>query len=128
MADNDLNDAELATFFNDAKAAQENDVPILLTERVLADAAKIGAQHGALKNTAHAAKPQNWINRLFAPIGGAGGAFALGAFASIGFFIGLGDADILYNLPVMGDILTTFSDELGSISPVDTLDYLMAEG
>ncbi len=126
MANNDVNDNKLAIFFEDAKAAQSVDFPDSLTERVLADAAEIGAGF-VVPDAAAIANTPNWISRLFAPIGGIGGAFALGAFASIGLIIGLGGAENLYDLPVMGDILAIFSDESGRSTPFDTLEFLMAE-
>lgn len=123
MADKNLTDEDLMIFFDDAKTAP--DVSQGLMARVLADAADIGALYVA--PTPVNAKETGWFSRLFAPIGGVGGAFALGAFASIGLVVGLGDADTLYSLPVMGDFLATFADDLNSVSPLDTLDYLMAE-
>lgn len=124
MADNDFDDTELAIFFEDAKRKQPDDVPSGLTERVLADAAQIGA--GFVVPDVMPDNP-SFFNRIFAPIGGLGGAFALGAFASIGLFVGLGDPEKLYALPVMADILAVFSDENSAVTPLDTLEYLMAE-
>ncbi len=123
MVDKEFSDAELAVFFEDAKAEQPVEIPAALTERVLADAAKIGAGF-AVPETVE--KPA-WFSRIFAPIGGLGGAFALGAFASLGLVVGLGDAENLYALPVMGEILAVFSTETGAITPLDTLEFLMAE-
>ena len=121
----DMDDDTLAHFFDAAKTDDNPDVPESLMARVLADAAEIGAEFADPKQAS--VDSQNWLSRLFAPIGGLGGAFALGAFASVGFVVGLGDTEMLYSLPVMGDILATFSDNLGNGTPLDTLDYLMAE-
>ncbi len=126
MANNDLDDTELAVFFEDAKAAQLVELPVGLTERVLADAAEIGAGF-VVPDAVVSANNTSFLNRIFAPIGGLAGAVALGAFASIGLFVGLGDPETLYALPVMGDILAVFLDEIGGGTPLDTLEYLMAE-
>ncbi|MCF6303948.1 MAG: hypothetical protein L3J33_01065 [Rhodobacteraceae bacterium] len=123
MVDKEFSDAELTVLFEDAKAEQPVEIPAGLTERVLADAAKIGAGF-VVPETVE--KPA-WFSRIFAPIGGLGGAFALGAFASLGLVVGLGDAENLYALPVMGEILAVFSTETGAVTPLDTLEFLMAE-
>lgn len=125
MADIELTDEELAIFFDEAKAEVAPEIPLGLMERVLADAAEIGA--GFVEPTSAVTEKQNWFARMFTPIGGVGGAFALGAFASVGLVVGLGDAETLYSLPVVGDILVTISGEVDGSTPLDTLDYLMAE-
>ncbi len=121
----ELSDDELAVFFEATAAEPATEVSPDLMARVLADAGEIGA--GFIVPIAPAVNTQSWIKQFFSPIGGIGGAFALGAFASIGLIVGLGDSEVLYDLPVMGDILATFSEEDSAGSPYETLDFLMSE-
>ncbi len=126
MADSDLNETELAILFEEAKLTLPVDVPTGLTEQVLADAAQIGAAY-AVQDTPPKAKNLTGFRRLFAPIGGLSGALALAVFAGFGLMAGLGDPERLYSLPVMEDILAVFLVEISNPTPLDTLEYLMAE-
>jgi len=127
MADDELSDDELAVLFEEAANAKRPEIPMDLTLRVLANAAAISAAN-TVPSLVNPVLKIGWFGKLFAPVGGMAGAFALGAFGGVGLVVGLADAETLYSLPVMGDILMTFSDGLGSISPLETLDYLMTEG
>ena len=127
MADEILNDQELERFFDEAIKGENPDVSTELITRVLADAAEISALRIAQK-PGPKLETRRWWQALFAPVGGLGGAFALGAFAGVGLFVGLGDTDKLYSLPVMGEILAVFSNEIDSLTPFETLDFLMEEG
>ena len=124
MQDNIQKD-DLAIFFDAAKA-EDLTLSTDLMARVLADAAEVGAEYVKPVPVEVIEKP-SWLKQLFAPIGGMAGAFALGTFASIGLIVGFSDTETLYSLPVMGDILATFTNGTGAGSPIDTLSYLMAE-
>ena len=113
----------LDVLLNEAK----NNPPPLpsndLIARVLADAA---AQSTAQITTATSKKP-GLLARILAPIGGFGGAAALGACTAIGLLVGTNYADTTLSIPVFDDVVAVFSNSTDTTTPFETLSLLMAE-
>lgn len=104
---------------NSALPLPSND----LIARVLADAAE---QMPAAMPAQKVKKP-SLLKRILAPIGGFGGAFALGTCATIGVIAGAGYADTLYSIPGLDSVLAAFTDTTDTTTPFETLTLLMAE-
>lgn len=94
-----------------------------LISRVLADAASAVP----VAAPAPAAQKPGLLSRLLSPIGGLGGAFALGACAAFGVVIGAGYTETLLATPGLETVLSAFSDSADATSPFETLTLLMSE-
>ena len=107
--------------------AKRNPVPQPsqdLISRVLADAATAVP----IAAPTSVAVPRNgFFKRLFNPIGGFGGVFALSACATFGVVAGAGYADTLLTLPGLDSVLSAFGETTDSTSPYETLTLLMSE-
>lgn len=105
------------------RAAKNGPVPTPSTDllaRVLADAATVMPP-----TLAAIPVPKQ---RLFAPIGGLRGAFALAACAVFGVFVGAGYADQLLSVPGLEGVLAGLTDYTDTTTPLESLSLLMSEG
>lgn len=96
-----------------------------LISRVLADAAS--AVPGSASSSPATAPKLGFFKRLFGPIGGYSGAFALSACATFGVVAGAGYADTVLTLPGLETVLSAFGGSTDSTTPFETLALLMSE-
>ncbi len=117
-------DKHIDALLAEAKSCEPPAPSVDLIARVLADAAEMAPKSAPAIPAA--TKPPFWV-RLFSPVGGVGGAFALAACAAFGVFIGADYADTLLSIPGLDGVLAVFYDGTDSTSPFETLSLLMSE-
>jgi len=117
-------DSDIDKLLKAAKNNQPPRPPDDLVARVLADAATHApALPAAALLPAH---PVFW-RRVLAPVGGIGGGLVLATCAALGIFIGADFSDTLYNIPVVEQMIASFTNSTDATSPFETLSQLMAE-
>lgn len=108
------------------KAAKTSPTPLPsqdLISRVLADA----TDALPMPEPTITAKKPSFLSRLFGPIGGFGGAFALGTCAAFGVVVGVGYADTIYSIPGLETVFSGFGESIDATSPYETLALMMSE-
>ena len=113
----------LDTLLNEAKSAPVPQPSQDLISRVLADAASALPSSEALPKM----KKRGFLAKLLSPIGGFGGAFALGTCATFGVVAGAGYADTVLSIPGLDTVLSAFGESTDSTTPFETLSLLMSE-